>query len=832
MVALSGLFACWLIGWALFWRVPVVRRVTSAPDWPVSVVVPVRDEEATIGRLLASLSRQTRPPHEVIVVDDHSTDGTAAVARAAGAIVVASEPLPAGWTGKPWACWQGAQRATGRMLLFLDADTWLEPDGGPGLVAAYAERPGLLSVQPYHDMVEPSERLGALFNLITMMGFGAFTILGDRVPARAAFGPCLLAARDDYFAVGGHGVAAGAVLEGLPIGEAFAEAGHPVRCLAGRGTVSFRMYPDGVRSMVDGFAKGFATGAGTVRPWVLAAVVLWMVGAVSTTRHLAMSLAGFDAQPVAVGGAGGPLRPAAAWHVVPHRQLRLVAGRLLPDPGRLLHRRVLPVALPYRGPRAGRVEGPVGAFDVSGLRIVDLPTGWTILLDIAVWFVIHMGVVFVMVSVPVSPLRPARMALPPAALGGGRATATNGLPRTSLEREPARCCGVDAPRQLSEAPTWQDGATPYLERFARETCRAEVTHLLTMLWAPVFFLWNPVWVGWLMIALRARRERTACRRAALQPATHRSGARSAGAPARDPDGRASAMIDVDGLRVAYGERLAVDDVTLRVAPGEFFGLLGPNGAGKTSVLAALCGLIAAHGGARRHRRARPVARTNTRGAAARAGAAGTRLLPGADGPPEPRLLRACARAPGRRAARRRRPRARPGAARRPGRRPGAHLLGRHEAPPERRDRAPARARGPRARRADGRASMRRAATPCSSASRRSRAAGTTVLYTTHLMEEAERLCDRVAIMDGGRLVAEDAPAALIGRHGSGALRVDFDRPAARPLARRSRRRGTGPRGARATGPGSSLVAERPERMLAVLPERAAAAGLRPSNRSS
>jgi 4,4'-diaponeurosporenoate glycosyltransferase len=77
----------------------------------------------------------------------------------------------------------------------------------------------------------------------------------------------------------------------LPLGQAFAEAGRPVRCLAGRGAVFFRMYSDGVRAMVDGFAKGFATGAGAVRPWVLAAIVAWVAGGISATRHLVMALA-------------------------------------------------------------------------------------------------------------------------------------------------------------------------------------------------------------------------------------------------------------------------------------------------------------------------------------------------------------------------------------------------------------------------------------------------------------------------------------------------------------------------------------------------------------
>jgi len=44
-----------------------------------------------------------------------------------------------------------------------------------------------------------------------------------------------------------------------------------------------------------------------------------------------------------------------------------------------------------------------------------------------------------------------------------------------------------------------------------------------------------------------------------------------------------------------------------------------------------------------------------------------------------------------------------------------------------------------------------------------RAAGMTIIYTTHYMEEAEQLCDRVAIIDKGALVAEGAPQALINR---------------------------------------------------------------------
>ena len=70
----------------------------------------------------------------MIVVDDGSTDGTADVARAHGARVVAGRELPPGWVGKPWALQQGLEAASGDVVVSLDADTRPRP----GLVGALA----------------------------------------------------------------------------------------------------------------------------------------------------------------------------------------------------------------------------------------------------------------------------------------------------------------------------------------------------------------------------------------------------------------------------------------------------------------------------------------------------------------------------------------------------------------------------------------------------------------------------------------------------------------------------------------------------------------------
>jgi glucosyl-3-phosphoglycerate synthase len=95
----------------------------------VSVVLPARDEAATVGRLVADLRRRwvrdVPLVDELVVVDSDSTDGTAAVARAAGADVVrTTEVLPAHGSrpGKGEALWKSLAATTGDLLVFLDAD--------------------------------------------------------------------------------------------------------------------------------------------------------------------------------------------------------------------------------------------------------------------------------------------------------------------------------------------------------------------------------------------------------------------------------------------------------------------------------------------------------------------------------------------------------------------------------------------------------------------------------------------------------------------------------------------------------------------------------------
>lgn len=269
------------IGFWLLWSVRFVRavdhgRATAGEGYrDVQVVVPARDEEQSLPRLLASLPVGV----DVVVVDDHSSDRTAEVARAAGATVVSAAPLPDGWAGKPWACAQAVEAlgasSTDADLVFVDADVRFGRGGFEAVVEHLGRRGGLISVQPSHRPERAVEHLAMVFNIVAFAATDAGTPLGRRRGGRGAFGPVLATARSDYDSVGGHAAVRGEVVEDVALAERYRDAGHEVTVLAGGDAVAFRMYPEGFGQLVEGFTKNLAAGAGAVRKVTVALVVAW-----------------------------------------------------------------------------------------------------------------------------------------------------------------------------------------------------------------------------------------------------------------------------------------------------------------------------------------------------------------------------------------------------------------------------------------------------------------------------------------------------------------------------------------------------------------------------
>lgn len=306
----------WVAGWLALGRprsvsdVPTPARGGRDGLSGVVVIVPARDEEANIGRLLSGLCDPADPttgPDRIVVVDDHSCDRTAEIARSHPGVDVLSAPaLPDTWTGKSWACHSGAQQLAGHtvsagadgaepVLVFLDADVRTDRTALARVVGERDAAGGLVSVQPWHETERPYEQLSCLFNVLAVMG----TAMGSPRGATGAFGPVLVTSRKDYEAVGGHGSVRSDVVEDLALAQRYRDAGRPVAVLGGGHEVRFRMYPGGVRQLVEGWTKNFAVGAGSTRPVRLAAIVLWVTCLGSAAFALDDSLRG--SLPLATG---------------------------------------------------------------------------------------------------------------------------------------------------------------------------------------------------------------------------------------------------------------------------------------------------------------------------------------------------------------------------------------------------------------------------------------------------------------------------------------------------------------------------------------------------
>lgn len=268
----------WVTGWLLLWRprpLPSPPAGATRARRPVAVVVPARNEAHALPTLLPPLVAGARPGDEIVVVDDHSTDATAEVAARLGATVVTPPALPDGWLGKPHACWHGALATRAPVLAFVDADVHPPADLADRIEHAVGSHPGaVVSVQPWHTPGRPVEHLSLLCNVVAVMGVGAFSVIGERVQPRAAFGPVLAIERDTYERTRGHADAEVRTMHTEDIG--LARLVGAARLHTGRPDISFRMYPNGLREVLQGWTRSIATGARSVPWWCALATAAWI----------------------------------------------------------------------------------------------------------------------------------------------------------------------------------------------------------------------------------------------------------------------------------------------------------------------------------------------------------------------------------------------------------------------------------------------------------------------------------------------------------------------------------------------------------------------------
>jgi chlorobactene glucosyltransferase len=239
---------------------PRLRRRTPAAEPLVSVIIPARDEARVIAVTIRAFLASTYRNFELIVIDDRSTDGTGAAARAFDdprlTVVDGQEPPP-GWLGKPWALHQGSRRARGELLLFVDADIIYEPEALAAAVAAF-ERAG-------RDMLTflPDIRMHGFWENTVMpnLAMFAFTVvpawIGNftRLPLLGIGGGTgNLVRREVYESAGGHEALKDAVIDDVALARLVRRGGGTSAVFRAERLISVRMY-DGLREIVHGFTK-------------------------------------------------------------------------------------------------------------------------------------------------------------------------------------------------------------------------------------------------------------------------------------------------------------------------------------------------------------------------------------------------------------------------------------------------------------------------------------------------------------------------------------------------------------------------------------------------
>jgi chlorobactene glucosyltransferase len=228
----------------------------------ISVLIPARNEEANIEKCINSLQNQDYPEYEIIVLDDNSTDSTAAiVSRIQGqdsrVQLLQGKPLPDGWAGKPYACLQLARKASGSWLLFIDADTVQQPYMLRSVISvAVEEKVSLLSGMPRQLTSGLTQKIVMpLMYFLLMSWFPVWFLNHTKKPwPTLAIGQFMLFPRHEYWKVGGHEAVKTRIIEDVWFGTEIKKAGGRFVCADLSRVMSTDMYSS-VAAMTEGWCK-------------------------------------------------------------------------------------------------------------------------------------------------------------------------------------------------------------------------------------------------------------------------------------------------------------------------------------------------------------------------------------------------------------------------------------------------------------------------------------------------------------------------------------------------------------------------------------------------
>ena len=245
----------------------IINRTYKLQQNPlVSILIPARNEEDTIAELLHSILQQSYSHYELFVLDDQSDDQTCSVVESLSKKnqkinLLRGKPLPAGWVGKNWACSQLAQQASGKVLLFLDADVRL---------SAHALEAALYHMGKNEVVMLscfPTQKIGSLgeWLIVPLMNWLLLSLLPLKAVSlpykslTAVNGQFILFDKSAYNAIGGHKAVFDQVVEDMEIARKFKEDKYRIMTLLGHDSITCTMYK-GFKEAYRGFSKNFYPG--------------------------------------------------------------------------------------------------------------------------------------------------------------------------------------------------------------------------------------------------------------------------------------------------------------------------------------------------------------------------------------------------------------------------------------------------------------------------------------------------------------------------------------------------------------------------------------------
>ena len=233
----------------------------------ISILIPARNEDDTIAGLLHSIGQQSYSNYELFVLDDQSEDNTLGVVEEEAfknpkITLLRGKPLPEGWLGKNWACFQLAQHARGDMLLFLDADVRLSINAVEAALY-HMQKKNVVMLSCF-----PTQKIDTIgeWAVVPLMNWLVLSFLPLRAVTRfhhksltAANGQFILCEKQAYNDIGGHRAVFDQVVEDMEIARLLKKKRHRIMTVLGNDAVMCYMYQGFVESL-KGFSKNFYLG--------------------------------------------------------------------------------------------------------------------------------------------------------------------------------------------------------------------------------------------------------------------------------------------------------------------------------------------------------------------------------------------------------------------------------------------------------------------------------------------------------------------------------------------------------------------------------------------